>query len=310
MCAEKRLEGKRHVLTSEDAEFPRAFERLKEPPGKLYVIGNLNALQEGLAVVGARFATPYGITCATKFAKIASEAGIVIISGGARGCDSAAHRAALESRGKTVVFLGGGCDELYPVENAPLYQEVIDKGGAVVSEHDWQAPPLPHQFRARNRLIASLSKATLIVEAGLPSGTFSTADEAILADREVLVVPGSITSKNSHGANRLIYQGATPIVDEETFRDQLKSIFEIVMLEAPKIPKSHKRGGRKSLEDRLYDAICAQPCTSEMLLALVDSSRKRADNTVWLMQWLSEMQRQGKISRYPNGTYGPIVESL
>lgn len=99
------------------------------------------------------------------------------------GCDSQAHKSALEANGTTVAVLGGGCDQLYPKKNKALFQEIVNKGGAVISEHFWSFPPLPYQFRARNRIIAGLSRATLIVEAGLPSGTFSTADEALEAGR-------------------------------------------------------------------------------------------------------------------------------
>lgn len=302
-----RLEGDRHELDSSHPAYPEAFSRLKEPPEKIYAIGSLEALEEGLAIIGARFATPYGLSCAKRFGRIASEAGITIISGGARGCDSASHKAALASGGKTVVFLGGGCDELYPKQNARLFQEIIDSGGLVVSEHGWTEPPLPHQFRARNRLIASLAKATLIVEAGLPSGTFSTADEALSAGRELLVVPGSISSMHSYGANTLIYQGATPIIDDESFRDQLRSIFEIVVMEGEK--PSRRVGSRRTrtLEELLYESISAAPCTSDELLGQVGLKRGRTDDLMWLMQWLSDMQRQGRISRYPDGTYGPVA---
>lgn len=301
-----KLSGERSEIRQNDTRYPQSFFRLKDPPEAIYTIGNIDALEEGLAVVGARLATPYGISCATKFSKIASENGITIISGGARGCDSTAHRAALSSNGKTVVFLGGGCDELYPKENACLFQEIIDSGGVVVSEHSWNEPPLPPYFRYRNRLIASLSKATLIVEAGLPSGTFSTADEALAAGREVLVVPGSITSKNSHGANRLLYQGAIPVIDTETFLDQLRTIFNVVILEESKSAKKG-RSRQKDIESLLFEMVSAEPCSSEKMLQFLDSKRKAANNMVWLMQWLSEMQRQGRIARYPNGTYGPVV---
>lgn len=301
-----KLSGERNKISQGDELYPKAFFRLKDPPEAIYAIGNTEALEEGLAVVGARLATPYGISCATKFSRIASENGITIISGGARGCDSTAHRAALSANGKTVVFLGGGCDELYPKENARLFQEIIDRGGVVVSEHSWEEPPLPPYFRLRNRLIASLSKATLIVEAGLPSGTFSTADEALAAGREVLVVPGSITSKNSHGANRLLCQGAIPIVDTETFLDQLRTIFNVVVLDEPKAVKKGS-SKQKDIETLLFEMVSAEPCSSEKMLEFLDRKRKGTDNMVWLMQWLSEMQRHGSIARYPNGTYGPAV---
>ncbi|MBQ3105950.1 MAG: DNA-processing protein DprA, partial [Eggerthellaceae bacterium] len=219
------IEGPRTVLEKGAERYPASFLRLAQPPKELYVVGDPAVLQEGLAVVGARRATPYGISCAKRFAGMAASRGVTIISGGARGCDAAAHRAALAEGCPTVVFLGGGCDQLYPAEHHDLFQRVVDAGGAVVSEQPWGFPPQPYTFRLRNRLIASLAKATLIVEAGLPSGTFSTADEALAASRDVLVVPGAITSASSHGANRLIAQGAVPIVDDESFSDALFSIF-------------------------------------------------------------------------------------
>lgn len=118
-----------------------------------------------------------------------------------------------------------GCDKLYPEENASLFQRIIDAGGAIMSEHQWDTSPLPYMFRARNRLITGMSKGVLIIEAGMPSGTFATADDALAAGKEVMAIPGPITSKQSRGANRLIYQGATPIVDDETFADQLFALF-------------------------------------------------------------------------------------
>ena len=220
-----RLEGERFELALEDSLFPKALKSIPHPPARLYGVGRPGALAEGLAVVGARRATPYGRGCAKRFAAAAAERGVAIISGGARGCDAVAHEAALAAGAPTVAFLGGGCNQLYPAENAGLFQRIVAAGGAVVSEHEWDFPPQPHTFRARNRLIAGLSRATLIVEAGLPSGTFSTADEALLAGREVWVVPGAITSAASKGANRLLYQGALPIVDDEAFADALFSTF-------------------------------------------------------------------------------------
>lgn len=236
----KRLRGPRWELVRGSLGYPCVFENISAPPKCLYGIGNADALKPGLAVVGARKATPYGRACAEKFAGQAARRGIVIISGGARGCDAEAHRAALSAKGTTVVFLGGGCDEIYPPEHFILFQEIIDKGGAVVSEHPWDFRPLPYTFRARNRLIAGLARAVLIVEAGLPSGTFSTADEALSAGREVLVVPGAISSPYSRGANRLLFQGATPVVDDETFQDILFNVFGL--LKQQDLSESIKQG--------------------------------------------------------------------
>ena len=132
----KVIRGPAFEISIQDDEYPKAFLDLEDPPQKLYLIGNPNALKPGLAIVGARRATPYGLSCAKHFASIAAKQNIVIISGGAFGCDSASHKAALRENKQTVAFLGGGCNEVYPPGNESLFQQIIDKNGAVVSEHD------------------------------------------------------------------------------------------------------------------------------------------------------------------------------
>lgn len=303
-----KIDGPRYVIGRGSEAFPEALRNLREPPERLYVVGDPGALQEGLAVVGARKATPYGIGCAARFAGIAAESGIVVISGGARGCDAEAHRAAVRRRARTVVFLGGGCDCVYPAENLGLFRQVIDCGGAVASEQPWDSPPLPWMFRMRNRLIAGLAKATLIVEAGLPSGTFSTADEALAANKEVLVVPGAITSRQSRGANRLIWQGATPIVDDESFHDALFSVFE-AMSPVDTCVKGEETDA-PGAEQALLDALDAEQLTVDALLAIANKAMPGADRRQWLMMWLANRQHEGRIARYPGGRYGPAVPGL
>lgn len=303
MLDEHVLEGPRLVLRPGDEGFPRALLDVPKPPQALYVIGAPAALRDGLAVVGARKATPYGRSCALRFARLAAERGISIISGGARGCDTAAHEAALEAGGLTAVFLGGGCDRLYPAENRALFQRVVDAGGAVASEQPWGMPPKPWMFRERNRLIAGASKATLIVEAGLPSGTFSTADEALAADREVLVVPGAITSAASAGANRLIYQGATPIVDDDSFTDQLFAIFGCLRQESAVVETGEEQGSEHA---QLLVALRSQAMSLDELLAASASTDERMALPE-MMLWLAQQVRAGAIAQYPDGRYGPAM---
>lgn len=302
MVYEKQLKGLRHVLKKEDVGYPQALREIPDPPQTLYVIGALSALQEGLAVIGARKATPYGLNCAQKFTTIASKKGIPIISGGARGCDSAAHQAALENEGITIAILGGGCDRVYPKQNQELFQSIIDKGGAIVAEHDWDVPPMPHMFRMRNRIIAGLAKATLIVEAGLPSGTFSTADEALSASKEVLVIPGAITSPNSLGTNRLLYQGATPIVDEESFEDALFNIYGL--LKQPLLDKN------SAVENPLLQALYAKPLRIDEMLGLMDKTEPYSAKIQQAMLQLTELQRKGYVCAYPDGTFGPAKKAF
>ncbi len=324
-----RLKGDRGVFVKGTEGFPSALEAIASPPERLFFVGNGRALQEGMAVVGARKATPYGLSCARRFARAAAERGIVIISGGARGCDAAAHEAALAAGTPTVAFLGGGCDKLYPVENLGLFQRIVDSGGAVVSEHSWDEPPLPYRFRMRNRLIAGLALATLIVEAGLPSGTFSTADEALAANRDVLVVPGAITSAASRGANRLLYQGATPIVDDETFDDVLFSLFGCLKREkAPAhFPAGSSQADRPTrekvtrtasfghddgngipsslLENPVVAAVRAEPLSMEDLYVRLCAVHGSTDATARLMECLVEAEAAGLVARYSDGRWGP-----
>lgn len=300
------LAGERTVLERGGAGYPPALARVAQPPERLYVVGDPAALEEGIAIVGARKATPYGRGCAQRFAALAARRGVAVVSGGARGCDAAAHAAALDAGGRTVAFLGGGCDRLYPAEHAGLFQRIVDGGGAVASEHAWGEDPKPYRFRLRNRLIAGLARATLIVEAGLPSGTFSTADEALAANRDVLVVPGAITAASSRGANRLLYQGATPVVDDETFEDALFSLFGCLKQEeAPGAGRA--RGAEGAPSNPVVDALRAEPLGMERLYAIAAASCGGADARSWLMERLVEAELAGAIARHPDGRWGPTA---
>ena len=306
----RRLAGPRCVLRPDDELFPQALRVIPRPPKALYVLGNPYALKEGLAVVGARKATPYGLGSARRFARLAAQRGVVVVSGGARGCDAAAHEAALAAGAPTVAFLGGGCDMPYPAEHAGLFERIAASGGAVVSEHAWDAPPLPQRFRTRNRLIAGLARATLIVEAGLPSGTFSTADEALAAGRDVLVVPGAITSPYSRGANRLLYQGATPVVDDDSFSDALFSLFGCLKQEA--YSEGHAGKGGVSARGQqasgpLEAALRAEPLGMEELYALAQRCCGSQHPRSWLMNRLTAGEKAGLFARYPDGRWGPAV---
>lgn len=303
-----KLKGDRHEIARGDTAYPKALDVLEDAPERLYVLGSVDALSEGLAVVGARKATPYGLSCAHRFATLAAKRGICIVSGGAKGCDSQSHMAALEQGSPTVVFFGSGINNVYPYENRSMFQTIVDSGGAIVSEYSWEVEPRPFMFRMRNRLIAGLAKATLIVEAGLPSGTFTTADYAIDANREVWVVPGAITSKHSHGANTLIYQGAVPIIDDETFEDHLNSLFE-------------KDGGDDNLvsipeavEDApeeckaLLEAVRAEPLSLDEMCAIIAPIVGESQALREAMLWVSSPSQRPWLARYPDGRYGPALK--
>ena len=171
-------------------------------------------------MVGARRATPYGLAAARLLAGWAAESGYLIYSGGALGCDQAAHRAALEAGGRTVAVMAGGPDVVYPRRSGALRAAILERG-AVVSEHPPGTQPQRWTFRTRNRIIAGLARVLLVLEASLPSGTFTTAEYAADSGRTVAVVPGSIFAPECRGANRLLRTGAFPITDASELRDLL-----------------------------------------------------------------------------------------
>lgn len=316
------IAGKRHEILRGDIRYPEVFERVRNPPRCLYVIGSPDALSEGIAIVGARKATPYGLACAKRFADKAARNGVVVISGGARGCDSEAHKAALAAGGKTVAFLGGGCDKPYPAEHKELFERIVAQGGALVSEQPWDADPRPYMFRERNRLIAALAKVTLIVEAGLPSGTLSTADDAVCANRDVCVVPGAITAPSSHGANWLLSQGAQPIIDDKTFDSMLTQSFGALTGFASISEEAQDRelagnnpscDGDEHVSDEvsrvkheMTQALLASPLTLDDLHQLLCDRVETSNLNRLIMRTLVEAEQAGRVQRYPDGRYSMV----
>lgn len=198
------------VLILDDGSYPFLLREIADPPITLYVKGNWQACFDApcIAVVGSRRASTYGENASEMLARDLAANGICIISGLARGIDTAAHRGAIKGGGKTIAVLGTGINQVYPKENAGLVEEILDTGGAIVSQFPLETPPLRDNFPYRNRIISGLSLGVLIVEASERSGSLITARLAMEQNREVMAVPGNITSKNSFGTNYLIKSGA------------------------------------------------------------------------------------------------------
>lgn len=195
-----------------DADYPAALRQLEDPPVLLFARGDTRVLQRtGVAVVGTRSPTDYGISVARMLAFGLAEAGIVIWSGAARGIDACAHLAALDAGGATVAVLGCGIDVVYPREHTRLYEDIAERG-ALLTEFLPGAPPLAHHFPRRNRILARMPKKVLIVEARVDGGALITAEQAGHYD-DVLAVPGPIGRATSHGTNRLIQDGAALVME-------------------------------------------------------------------------------------------------
>ncbi len=210
-------------LTRSDRLFPERLRAIFDPPKALYARGAGEPEVLGLravAVVGARSCSPYGAQVARMLGRELASAGLVVVSGLARGIDGEAHRGALEAAGLTVAVLGCGIDRDYPASNAALSRR-IEENGLVVSEYDPGVEPAPWRFPARNRIIAGLTEAVVVVEARERSGALITADFALDEGRDVFAVPGEITSSLSAGTNALLKLGAAPLTNAGDVLDVL-----------------------------------------------------------------------------------------
>ena len=198
------------VLILDDGSYPYLLREIADPPITLYVKGDWQACFDApcVGVIGSRRCSTYGENASEMLARDLAENGICIVSGFARGIDSAAHRGAIRGKGRTIAVLGTGIDNVYPKENVKLVDEILANGGAIVSQFPLETPPLKENFPYRNRVISGLSYGVLLVEASERSGSLITARLAMEQNREVLAVPSNITSRNSFGTNYLIKSGA------------------------------------------------------------------------------------------------------
>jgi DNA processing protein len=197
------------LLCYADEAYPERLRQIFDPPPLLWVRGDVNLLNmPAIAVVGTRHPTPYGLGMAEMLSRDLALRGLVILSGMARGVDTAAHKGAIAAKSPTVAVWGTGIDVIYPKENKALAQQLLAGGGAIVSEYKFGTYPAPQNFPRRNRILSGMSVGVLVVEAGEHSGTRVTARCAMEQNRDVYAVPGNVTSKNAWGPNTLIKQGA------------------------------------------------------------------------------------------------------
>lgn len=192
-----------------DPRYPPALATIADPPVVLWVRGEPDALSApAVAIVGSRAASPYALEVAERLAADLAASGVVVVSGLARGVDSAAHRGAVRGGGRTVAVLGSGADVVYPAEHVALAADIADRGGAIVSELVPGTPPRPVFFPRRNRIISGLARAVVVIEAGERSGSLITAREALEQGRDVLAVPGNVLTGRNRGAHALLRDGA------------------------------------------------------------------------------------------------------
>jgi DNA processing protein len=200
--------------------YPRLLMEIPDPPPYLYTLGELNGSETAVAIVGSRRATQYGLCTATRLAHDLAAQGVTVVSGMARGIDTAAHWGALKMNGRSIAVLGCGIDVVYPPENGALHAALAEKG-ALVTEFPMGTGPLAENFPRRNRIISALSKGVVVVEAGEHSGSLITARFALEQGREVFAVPGNVTCSGSRGVNGLIKEGAKLVERVEDILEEL-----------------------------------------------------------------------------------------
>jgi len=248
------------ILTPEDESYPHRLLEIYDPPAVLWTRGDVGLLNRaGIAVVGTRHPTPYGAGMAEMLSRDLARRGLVILSGMARGVDTAAHKGALDVSGKTVAVWGTGTDVIYPKENKALAERIVAQGGAIVSEYPLGTFPAPQNFPIRNRILSGMSVGVLVVEAAEYSGTRITARCALEQSRDVYAVPGNATNKNAWGPNTLIKQGAKLTATWEDVWEELPSQVRLLLeeeMEAQAGGNESKAGGTASL---FTDSAAALP---------------------------------------------------
>ena len=285
-------------MTMYDKVYPKILLEIPDHPAVLYIKGDIEVFGNPfLAIVGSRKFTHYGKKAAYDLSRACASVGLGIISGLALGIDAIAHKAALDGGGVTIGVLGCGLDKIYPANNLNLGREIIEKGGAVISELSPGTPPLKQNFPARNRIIAGLALGTLVVEAAEKSGALITAYQSLEYNREVMAVPGNIDSQVSKGTNLLIQKGAKLVQEPE-------DIFESLNIE---LKKAEERS-REILPETEEEKVIIEILKSGE--KIIDVIVKESDiNIIALNSTLSMMEMKGIVENIGGGRY-KLIQSL
>jgi DNA processing protein len=274
-----------------DPAYPPALAAIADPPPVLWVRGDVASLTSDpmVAIVGARAASPYGLAVAGQLAADLAARGLVVVSGLARGADSAAHRGTLAAGGITVAVLGSGVDVVYPPEHAPLARDIAERG-AIVSEFAPGTPPNPAFFPQRNRIISGLARAVVVIEAGEKSGSLITARAALEQGRDVLAVPGNVLTGRNRGAHALLRDGAKIVESADDILEELG--------ETRPRPVAGCRPGTAAAADPVLAALTAgEPCDLDAI------AEKTGLQSARLLPRLFELEVRGLVRRAGGGRF-------
>ncbi len=292
------------IITMSDRDYPLLLLEIPDPPPLLYVSGNLCSSSKNIAVVGSRNATDYGLSITKRLCSELVSNNITVVSGMARGIDTAAHEGALNGNGKTIAVLGSGLGRIYPVQNTKLFH-MISENGAVISELPLMAEPDAFNFPARNRIISGISLGTVVVEATKRSGSLITARLAAEQNREVFAVPGSIESFKSTGTHTLIKQGAKLVENVKDIIDELSNVLV-----------SNKNTAIKEKKEIDSQDICLNAEESQVLKALesypvhIDElTRKVKMETGKLLSILLKLELQDLIKQAPGKLFSLRIKT-
>jgi len=295
------------IVAVGDPEYPPRLMEIYDPPLALRIRGDVALLAKpGIAVVGTRHPTPYGLGMAERLSCDLAARGLVIISGLARGVDTAAHRGTVNARAKTIAVFGTGVDEIYPRTNKKLAEQILEFGGALISEFPTGTFPAPQNFPIRNRIISGLSVGVLVIEAGEYSGTRITSRCALEQCREVFAVPGNVTNKLSWGPNTLIKQGAKLTATWEDVWEELPSDVRLqVPAPAPsatesQAPASLFQQEMPAQERKVYTLLRADESVHiDELIEKLDGRLSSAE----IFSALFELEMASKIRQMPGKYY-------
>lgn len=279
------------LISWDDEYYPPLLKHIFDPPPLLWVKGNKKVLTyDGVAVVGTRRASKYGLKQAADWAGKLTGAGLCVNSGLAYGVDAASHKAALESGGKTIAVLGSGIDVIYPAKNSKLASDIIEQGGAIITEHPPGAAPDAVNFPERNRIVSGMSHGTLVVESGVKGGSMITARSALDQNREVFVIPHTLDSMGGQGCNYLIRTGQGKLV--QSIQDILDEISVHTESESQVVQKTEMKWKSLDLDDSSKE-ICELLIDNELHIDKI--SEKIEKPTHALLPTLLDLEMKGAI---------------
>ena len=256
-----------HIVLFTDPLYPPLLKEIIDPPPVLYVHGDVSCLSHyQIAMIGSRNPTGGGSETAQRFAHSLAQSGFVITSGLALGIDADSHRGAISAGGKTIAVTGTGLDRVYPARNKMLAHEIVETGGALVSEFPIGTPPLANHFPRRNRIVSGLALGVLVIEAARRSGSLITARLAAEQGREVFAIPGSIHNPLAKGCHRLIRQGAKLVETVEDILEELGPLAHVEFLDKNPVEKAENKVFPDNDEQRLLEYIGYDPISIDMLI--------------------------------------------